>query len=353
MRSETREVTIFPVMEFRVESTRGEWVESVHRVSVAVIDARGALVASAGRPELVAFWRSAAKPFQALPLIQDGAAARWDFTDAELALCCASHSSEPAHLQVVEAMLRKIGCGERDLACGPHQPLSAQVAEQVARSGLALSPKWSNCSGSHAGMLALARHRGWPTAGYERAGHPVQERVLDEVVRWTDTPREAIGLGVDGCAAVSFALPLSAMATAYARLAGSADPAAGRVRAAMFAHPGLVAGKDRVCTDLIAAFPGRILAKVGADGIYGAALPQSGLGIALKVEDGDLRSAAVALLEVLRLLAARGGLPADPATWPASVSRHREPPTVNTRGVVTGALRAAGGLRFPDQVSEE
>ncbi|MGH7534885.1 MAG: asparaginase, partial [Gemmatimonadales bacterium] len=306
-----------------------------------------ALVASAGRPELVAFWRSAAKPFQAIPLIEDGAAERWNLTDPEVALSCASHSSEPVHLELVEAMLRKIGCEERDLACGAHQPLSAAVAEQVARSGIALSPKWSNCSGSHAGMLALARHRGWPTAGYERAGHPVQERVLDEVARWTGTPRDAIGLGVDGCATLSFALSLRAMATAYARLAGSGGSTARRVRDAMFAHPTLVAGTDRVCTDLIAAFPGRILAKVGADGIYGAALPEAGLGLALKVEDGDTRSASVALLEVLRLMAARGGLPAAPTAWPASVARHREPPTVNTRGAVTGVLRVAGALRFP------
>src|SRR5437899_6228823 len=152
----------------RVEQVRGGVVEAWHDVHVAVVDAPGRLVSSAGDPELVTFWRSAAKPFQALPLIQDGVAAHYGLTDENLAVACASHSSEPLHLKVVDDFLHRIGVAEDALACGPHPPLGADVAAQVIRSGVTLTPRWSNCSGKHAGMLALARAHGWPLAGYER-----------------------------------------------------------------------------------------------------------------------------------------------------------------------------------------
>jgi L-asparaginase II len=219
--------------DLRIEAVRGDLVESAHRVSVAVVHADGRLVASAGDPARVAFWRSAAKPFQALPLVDDGVADAVGLTPAELALACASHSSEPAHLAVVDAMLRRIGVGPDDLACGPHQPLSATVAARVAREGITLTPAWSNCSGKHAGMLALARHHGWPTAGYERAGHQVQRRILAEVSRWTGVPAVTVPTATDGCAAVTFALPLSAMALAWARLGASSDAGPARLRGAM------------------------------------------------------------------------------------------------------------------------
>jgi len=335
-------------MDFRIESTRGDLVESVHRCSVAVVDHAGRLLASAGDPTLVTFWRSAAKPFQAMPVVLDGAADHWKFTAAELALACASHSSEPVHLDVVDHMLRKIGCTEQDMACGPHPPLGSEVTEAIHRVASAMTPRWSNCSGKHAAMLALARHHGWPTTGYEREDHPVQVRCLDEIARWAGMPRETIRLAVDGCTAVCFGLPLQAMATAYARLGASDDPAARRIRDAMMQHPVLVAGTGRLCTDLMAAYPGQVLTKVGADGIYSAAWPSAGVGIALKVEDGDMRAARPALLAVLRQLADQGRitLPAD--DWPVAVARHAELPTLNTRGGVTGVLRAAGRLRFLD-----
>ncbi len=147
----------------RVEQLRGSWVEAVHEVHVAVVDSTGGLVARTGDPELVTFWRSAAKPFQALPLLEDGAAARFGVTSEELALACASHSSEPDQVARVRELLRKIGCSERDLLCGPHPPLSDRVAQDYQTRGLRLTAVYSNCSGKHAGMLALARHHGWPT----------------------------------------------------------------------------------------------------------------------------------------------------------------------------------------------
>lgn len=328
--------------DFRVESTRGDLVESVHRVSAAVVDDTGRLVAAAGDPSLVTFWRSAAKPFQALPLLIDGAAEAFGLGAEELALACASHSSERVHLDVAARFLAKIGARESDLACGPHPPLGAAVADMVTRTGHALTPRWSNCSGKHAGMLALARHRGWDTRGYERAGHPVQERIVEEVERWTGVSRGEMRFGVDGCTALCLGLPLTGMALSYARFVASPEPAAAALRDAMMSHPMLVAGTGRFCTEIMAAWPGGIVAKVGAEGVYSAALVGERIGIALKVEDGDMRSAPVALMGILRALVTSGrGLEALD-----TLAAREELPTRNTRGEVTGVLRHRGALRF-------
>ena len=334
--------------ELRVEATRGELVESVHPVAAAVVDARGRLLAASRDPDYVTWWRSAAKPFQALPLVEDGAAERFGVSDEELALVCASHSSEPRHLALVERLMTKVGVGEDALACGVHTPLSPAVAEAVARGAAKMTPRWSNCSGKHTGMLALAKHHGWPIGGYNAAGHPVQRRILEAVARWTGAECREIRLAVDGCTAVCFGLPLRRMAHAYAQLGTAEDPAARRIAGAMMAHPLVVAGQGRLCTDLMRAWPGRVIAKVGADGIYCASLPGLGLGIALKMEDGDMRASGVALLELLRELLARLG-PAGTAAWPAaSLEPHGRRRILNTRGAETGELRPAGGLRFFD-----
>jgi len=334
--------------ELRIEATRGELVESFHRVSVAVVDSTGRLLASSGNPAAATWWRSAAKPFQALPLVADAAADRFGLTDEELALICASHSSEPRHLEVVAGLMEKVGIGEQDLSCGPHTPLSSAVAQAVARGSATPTPRWSNCSGKHTGMLALAKHHGWPLPGYHAVGHPVQERILDEIERWSGVERSAIGLAVDGCTAVCFGLPLRAMALAYARLGASRNPVPRRIVQAMMTHPFLVAGTARLCTDLMTSWPGRIVAKVGAEGIYSAALPAQGWGIALKVEDGENRSASLALLEVLRQVLERLA-PADAVVLTAAPLREHARQTIrNTRGVVTGELRPAGTLRFFD-----
>jgi L-asparaginase II len=331
-----------PSTDFRVESTRGPLVESAHAVAVAVTDAAGNLVASAGDPDAATFWRSAAKPFQAMPMVADGAADRAGFGSDAIALACASHSSESAHVNLARRMLAAIGCSEADLACGPHTPLSTAVHEEALRTGTPMTPAWSNCSGKHAGMLALTRHHGWDTAGYERAGHPTQARILEEVVRWTGVPAESLVLGVDGCTTVCFGLPLRGMALAYARLGVSDEPAAVRVRSAMLAHPELVGGTGRLCTELTRASDGRILAKIGAEGVYSAAWPELGLGISLKVADGDMRSAQVALLGVIARLSAALEVPLSLE----ALAKQAEPVVRNTRGEATGVMRCAGDLRF-------
>lgn len=329
--------------ELLVEATRGGAVESVHPVSVAVTDIDGRLLAESRHPALVSFWRSAAKPFQAMPLVEDGAADHFGFGDEELALTCASHSSEPAHLAVVDRMLARIGLTEDALACGPHEPLDPAVARQVIRQGTTLTPRWSNCSGKHAGMLALSLHNGWPIKGYEKRGHPLQARIEQTVAHWTGVAPSDLLQAVDGCTVVCFGLPLTGMATAYARFGASGEPAAGRLRQAMMTHPQLVAGTGRFCTELMSALPDQVVAKVGAEGVYSAALPAQGVGITLKVEDGDSRAAPVALYAVLCQLLPVLGVDVAPL---AALAQRGTVTTFNTRGEVTGAVRAAGSLRF-------
>ena len=341
----------------RVEQLRGGWVEAVHDVHAAVVDSAGRLVARTGDPELVTFWRSAAKPFQALPLVEDGAAEAFGLTSEELALACASHSSEPGQVTRVRELLGKIGCSERDLLCGPHPPLSDRVAQDYQSRGIRLTAVYSNCSGKHAGMLALARHHGWPTEFYTRLEHPVQQRCLTEVSRWTDVSVADIRTAVDGCGVVCYGLPLRSMALAYARLANAErgtrnaeqqrdprdanDPplqfrvptSAFRVVEAMLRHPELIAGEGRPCTEMMRAHPGRVITKVGAEGVYCALLTQQGLGVALKVVDGHAMASALAMAAALEAL----GLRPRPASLAAR-------PNVNTRGETVGELRVNGGL---------
>jgi L-asparaginase II len=310
----------------QVELRRGTVTESRHRVHVAVVDADRTLVAQAGDPQLVTFWRSAAKPFQAMPLVEDGAVDRFNLTAEDLALICASHSSEPGQVARARELLQKIGCSERDLLCGPHRPLSEPVAKDYETRGVRLTAVYSNCSGKHAGMLALAKHRVWPTEFYTRLEHPVQQRCLAEVSRWTGMPAEEIGVAVDGCGVACFAMPLVSMALAYARLEGP-------IRDAMLRHPELIAGEGRPCTEMMRAHPGRVITKVGAEGVYSAQLVREKLGVALKVEDGHSVAAALAMAAVLAELGLR--------PQPASVAAR---PIQNSRGETVGEMRVNGGL---------
>jgi L-asparaginase II len=336
------------LQDLRVEASRAGLPESVHRVSCAVVTTDDRLLASSGDPEFRTWWRSGAKPLQAIPFVEDGAADRFGLGTEELALACASHSSEPVHLEVITSFMAKVGLQESDLACGPHTPLSPAMAHLAAGGTLAPTARWSNCSGKHAAMLALAKHHGWPLAGYQRPEHPVQQRILESICRWTGLAASDIRLGVDGCTAVCFSLPIRRMALAFARLGLSSDPAPKRLCTAMTAHPMLVAGTARLCTDLMTAWPGHVIVKVGAEGIYCAAVPALRMGIALKIEDGDMASAPLALLEALQQVMNRLD-PALAAELPLEqLGRHRAQPIRNTRGEITGERRATGSLRFYD-----
>ena len=312
-------------------------MESSHRVHAAVVDADGTMVARVGDPDRVTFFRSSAKPFQAMPLVEDGVVDRFGVTAAELAICCASHNAEEGHVQHVHSILERGGIDPVALECGPHAPYHADAALALARSGVDPGRIHNNCSGKHAGMLLLATHHGWTLSGYVAPEHPVQQRMLEEVSRWTGLPRASIRTGIDGCGVVCFAVPVSAMASAYARLARAASKGepARRIVDAMVSHPFEVAGTGRLCTQLMRAAQPNVLAKLGAEGVYGAAWLARDWGVAIKVEDGGRRALEVALVEILHAL---GALSEDALDQLEAFTR---PPVHNTRGEVVGAIEPA------------
>jgi L-asparaginase II len=295
-----------PANPIVVEVTRGGMVESRHRAAVAVVDADGAVVKAWGDVEQPVYGRSALKPLQALPLIESGAADRYGLGDAEIALACASHSGEPRHVELVTRWLGRIGCGVDDLECGSHMPLHETSAEALVLSGHRPDARYNNCSGKHAGFLTTCRHLGEDTRGYIRYEHPVQQRILGVFEQLTglrlgDAPR-----GIDGCGIPVIGIPLGHMAMAMARLADPDDhvppvraAAAKRVVAAMAGEAFLVAGSGRFCTKVMEVVGAKVALKTGAEGVYTAALPTLGLGVALKVDDGAARAAEVTMGRVL------------------------------------------------------
>ena len=314
-----------------VEITRGDLVESFHRGAVAVADAQG-LRFVLGDVETPVYTRSSLKPIQALPLVECGAAEAFGVSDAEVALACASHSGEPMHTEAVAAWLKRIGCNENDLICGPQVPRYEPTSQAMAATQEKPSRLHNNCSGKHTGFLTVARYLKAPIANYVAIGHPVQQAVLKAVTVLSGYADPA--WGIDGCAAPNFALPLAAFARALARVAGRQTPGADRILRAMIAYPELVAGTGRFGTEVMRAAKGKVAAKVGAEGVYAAMLPDLGLGVALKIDDGGSRAAEIAIAVILEKLAV-----IDPAAGFASA------PIINTRGTPVGMRRAAQALR--------
>lgn len=321
-----------------VEVTRGEIIESRHRVHAAVIGADDILVAAARDSALVTMWRSCAKFFQVMPLLASGGFDSLGWGLEELAMCCASHGGEPEHVAVVQRMLTGLGLEEGDLACGAHEPLSVRGARLLRESGTAPTRLHNNCSGKHAGMLARAQTGGFGIRGYEQADHPVQRSCLGEVSAWTGVPLDDMPLGVDGCGVAVMGLSLDRMALAYARWgravqAGEEIPA--RTAAAIRKYPHLVGGTDRFDTVLIEETNGAVIAKVGAEGVHSVTVPAIGIGIAVKVEDGALRAQHVAVLSALQQLNVL------PHELPPRLAEFMAKPLRNTRGEQVGEVRGA------------
>lgn len=324
--------------------TRGNRVESRHRLTVAVVDADGRPVAGFGDWSQTTFWRSTAKPFQLMPLVARGGVDRFGLRTEELALACASHNGEALHQEVAARWLAAVGLSESDLSCGGHRSLDPKVADEMIRSGATLGPLASNCSGNHAAMLALAQLEGWPLGGYQSVGHPVQDAVAETIADWSGVGMDGLVWGIDGCTAAAVATRLDGLALAWARLGASQEPAAVTMREAMLAHPYLIAGRGRLDTAMMQAWPGGILVKVGAEGVYAAALPTRRVGIALKVEDGDMRAAAIAMVGVMERVVERL-MPGETSRWP-ELDPWREPVIYNTRGEPTGRTELRGALDF-------
>lgn len=342
-----------PILEVR----RGSTVESVHCGAVAVADSAGRLLAWHADPAIVTFLRSSAKPFQALPLLESGAAERFGLDERQLAVICASHTGTDEHVAAVAGIQHACGVSEGDLRCGVHRPYDPPTARRLAETGELPTPNRNNCSGKHTGMLALARHLGAPLEGYLDPAHPVQQRVRAALAALCGLEPSAVAIAIDGCSAPTFAVPLHAAAAAFARLG---DPTAlpparaaacRRVFEAMAAHPEMVAGPGRFDSALMRAAAGRIVSKGGAEGYHGLALAPGAcgpgspaLGIALKIADGDLgrrtdappgqRAGSRAVLAVLRALGALDDQAAE------ALADFEAPLLTNHRGLPVGEMRA-------------
>ena len=288
-----------------VEVFRGALVESRHRGAVVVVDADGATVLALGDVERAVYPRSAVKPLQALPLVESGAAERYGFGDEELALACASHGGEPTHVAVVQRMLARAGLEVSALECGAHWPSHQQSAHALARAGGAPSALHNNCSGKHAGFVCVACAAGVDHRGYGAAEHFVQRKVRAAIEDLTSVGLSAEVCGIDGCSIPTWAVPLTRLAHAFAKfgtgsgLAPERAKAAACLRAACAVQPYFVAGTGRFCTDIMKLFGPRVLVKTGAEGVFCGALPEQGIGIALKCDDGATRAAEVAMAAMI------------------------------------------------------
>jgi L-asparaginase II len=302
------------------ELTRGQIVECVHFGAAAIVDLHGNLLASLGDPQLVTFLRSSAKPFQALPFIERGGHKKFGLTPREIALMCASHSGTDEHVETIKGMQAKIGVGVDDLMCGMHYPIHEATADAMKVRGELPTPYRHNCSGKHTGMLAHAKLRGAPLENYIDFHHPIQESILETFAAMCGLPVEEIELGIDGCSAPNFAIPLYNAALGYARLCDPHDQTPERAEAcqtissAMIANPDMVGGPGRFDTALMLAGDGQILSKGGAEGFQSVGLlpgilgPDTpGIGIAIKISDGDptdraRNGVALAVLQALGAL---------------------------------------------------
>lgn len=327
-----------------VEVLRGAVVESRHRGAAAVLDADGTVMARWGDIDQPVFPRSAVKAIQALPLVESGAADAYGFGDREIALACASHSGEPEHVQLAAAMLDKAGLAVDDLECGVHWSFRQDVAVAQARTIDRPTAAHNNCSGKHAGFLCTCRHLDRDHRGYVALGHPAQDAVREAMEAVTGAVHSVDSCGTDGCSIPTYAVPLRSLALGFARLATGAGlgpergRAARRIFSACMAEPFYVAGTGRADTRMMAAGKGRVFTKTGAEGVFCAAIPELGLGIALKCDDGADRASEVMVATVLALVLGEG----DPL---AQELRAMARPAITTRlGFEAGGLRPSEAL---------
>ncbi len=323
-----------------VQLWRGGLLESTHRGHVVICDEAGQIVQAWGDPERVIFPRSSCKMIQALPLLESGAAEAAGLTDAHIALSCASHQGAQLHVDMATRWLADLGLGEPDLRCGSHEPYDRTERDRLIRSDESPCQLHNNCSGKHSGFLTANKHLKGGSE-YIEIDHPLQRaiRAATEEV----TGETVAGYGIDGCSAPNFAMSVKGLARAMASFAtasaggDSRQRAMVRLRRSMAAHPDLVAGEGRACTELMRAMGGKVSIKTGAEAVFVAMLPEQKLGIALKIEDGNGRASEAALVGLLTKLGALD--PAHP------MAQKRLPaPQINCRGIAAAELRLAEGF---------
>ena len=324
-----------------VEVLRGGRVESRHSGSVAICDADGALVLARGDIQTPVFPRSAVKAFQALQLLESGAADKFGLEPQEIALACASHSGEPLHAATALAMLVKAGQDEASLECGAHWPMGEAAARQLAASGGKPLALHNNCSGKHAGFICVACAGGDDPAGYIQAGHSVQREAKAAIEGMCGVNIDAAQMGIDGCSIPTWAVPLQALATGFARFGAGHGldkgraKAAQRIRQSVAAHPFMVAGAGRFDTDVMQVLGKAAFIKTGAEGVYCASFPALGYGVAIKMDDGAGRAAETVMAGVI------GRYLPLPDSQRAELAGRMQPSLVNWNGIQVGSIRMA------------
>jgi L-asparaginase II len=340
------------------EVTRGNIVESIHYGSIAVVDSNGKLISSYGDPKAVAFLRSSAKPFQALPFVEHGGVEYFGFTPRELSISCASHEGSDLHVQTVEGIQKKIGVEESALQCGVHMPGDAEAFKSLIINHRQPTQNQNNCSGKHTAMLAHARMRGFPLENYLDINHPIQQEILVSFAEMCQIPIKEVELGTDGCSAPNFAVPLYHAALAMARLCDPRElsseraSACRKITSAMTTHPEMVSAYGEFDEQLMKAGEGKIVCKRGAEGyqiiglLPGVLTPDSpGVGIALKVSDGDASRTSLDLVHITRV---RPAVTLEILRQLGALSSKQEQvlasfgpvlPIKNHRGIITGQSR--------------
>jgi L-asparaginase II len=287
---------------------RGPLTESLHHGHIAVVNHQGELLQQLGNPRFLTFARSTAKLLQAIPVIESGAADHFGFTDAEITLLCASHSGEEAHVAAASSILSKLNLSSEHLQCGAHEPFHLPTALKMRANRVVPTSLHNNCSGKHSGMLALTVHTHSSLDYYLQQDHPVQRQMLQTVSEMCGVPAAAVHLGVDGCGVPVFGMEMDRLAFGFARLGRPEGLSAKRVSAcnrilsSISRHPHYLAGSDRFDTRLIEVTDGRIIGKMGAEGLFAITVPKDGLGIVIKIEDGNERALYPAVVETLQQL---------------------------------------------------
>jgi L-asparaginase II len=335
---EARGATPQPVAQV----TRDGSIESLHRGSIAVVDRTGRLLSYWGDCDFQTIMRSCAKPFQAVPLIETGAADHFGLLDEEIATATGSISGQDAHVDTVRSILEKIGLSESSLQCGTHRPFHVPTAKRLDREGEKAGPLRNSCAGKHACMLATCVVERWPVDTYMEVDHPLQRRVLEKVSGSTGVPEDHIPISTDGCGLPTFQVPLRNLALSFARLSDSEDSHVSRLMDCARRHPWMVAGDDRICTDLLEVTRGRVFGKIGGEAVYGMCVFEQGWGIGIKIEDGNLRGLMPVVVEVLKKLDI---LAEEELT---ALERYHYPKVTNYRREVVGRVEPTFDLQRVD-----
>ena len=290
--------------EILIKIYRENLVENIYRGDIAIVNTRGEITFSVGDSEKITYWRSAAKPIQALLVIYSGATDKYKLTDKEIAIMASSHSGEEKHIKLIYKILDKIGLDEKALLCGVYIPFYKPTAKYLYKNKIKISPIYNPCSGKHVAQLTLCQYYGWRINDYYKLEHPVQQMILDVVAKMTEYPKEKIYLGIDGCGVPVFGLPIKNMSYAYTRIVNwellfsEYQQAAKRIFLSMIKYPDIVGGTDRFDTDLMRVSEGKLLAKSGADGVFCIGV-RNGDGITVKMESGNMKFLPLVVVHIL------------------------------------------------------